>query len=184
MPVERVAARARVTDADCGITTLDRDLRDPFPLTVVADNLRSAFNLGGLFRTADAVGATRVFLCGYTATPDNPQVARSALGAETAVPCETFANVRDAVARLRAEGVAVYALETARDAVPVESFAFRFPCALLLGSERFGLDGDVVAGADAVLCLRTYGRKNSLNVVSAFAVAAYAARAAYNRENG
>ena len=184
VPVERVAVRARITDADCGITTQDRQRRETFPLTVVADNLRSAFNLGGLFRTADTVGAARVFLCGYTAGPDSPQVARSALGAERAVPCETFANVRDAISRLRGEGARVYALETARDAVPVEAFAFQFPCALVLGSERFGLDGDVVASADAVLRLRTYGMKNSLNVVSAFAVAAYAARVAFNGSGG
>lgn len=178
VPVERVASRAFVTDADLGIRTADATAPDRprLPLIAVADNLRSAFNVGGLFRTADAVGAEAVWLCGYTATPEHPAVRRAALGADESVPWRTFANVRDAVAELRAAGRAVYALETSERAEPVETFAFGAPCGLLLGSERFGLDPEVVRDADAVLRIDTFGAKNSLNVVCAFAVAAYAAR--------
>ena len=74
--------------------------------------------------------------------------------------------------RFRAEGRAVYALETAAAAVDVSAFEPSFPCALLLGNERFGLDPDVVAMADRILEIPSSGTKNSLNVVSAFAVAA------------
>lgn len=178
VPVERAASRAYVTDEDLGITT--EDVSGPRPpslrMIAVADNLRSAFNIGGLFRSADAIGLEAVWLCGYSATPEHPAVRRAALGADATVPWRTFPNVRDALAELRAEGRAVYALETARDAIPVQRFTFRFPSALLLGSERFGLDPEVVRTADAVLRLETFGTKNSLNVVSAFTAAAYAAR--------
>ena len=121
VPVERVASRAFVTDADLGIRTTDATAPDRprLPLIAVADNLRSAFNVGGLFRTADAVGAEAVWLCGYTATPEHPAVRRAALGADEAVPWRTFPNVRDAVAELRATGRAVYALETSERAEPV-----------------------------------------------------------------
>jgi tRNA(Leu) C34 or U34 (ribose-2'-O)-methylase TrmL len=181
VPVERIAARTRVTDPDMGVTGTDRETaRSPFPLTVVADNLRSAFNLGGVFRTADALGAEAVWLCGYSATPDHPHVARAALGAEASMPWRRWDDVRAAVASLRSSGAAVYALETSERAVAVEQHAFEFPCALLLGAERFGLDADVLAMVDALVRIEMYGRKNSLNVVSALAVAGYAARLRWN----
>ncbi len=186
VPVERVASRAHVTDADLGITTADATApaRPHLPLIVVADNLRSAFNVGGLFRTADAAGAESVWLCGYSATPEHPAVRRAALGADATMPWRSFPNVRDAVEALRARGRAVLALETSARATPVERFPFGAPCGLLLGSERFGLDPEVVRDADAVLRIDTFGAKNSLNVVCAFAVAVYAARWRFSSAHG
>ena len=137
--------------------------------------------MGGLFRTADFFGVESLVLCGYTATPENPQVVRAALGAEAAVPWRHVENIRDAVKALKAGGRKVYALETADNAQDVDSFPFEFPAALLLGSERFGLDPDVVAMADAVVAIPSHGVKNSLNVVVAFALAARALRARWER---
>lgn len=186
VPLERADARTRVTDADLGLTGEDAPgaVPDRFPLVAVADNLRSALNVGGLFRTADFFGVEGLWLCGYTADPGHPQVLRSALGAERTVPWRRFDGVREAVGALRAEGRRVYALETSERAVPPDRAAFEWPAALLLGSERFGLDPDVVASADACLSIPGHGAKNSLNVVSAFAVAAHAARAAWERSRG
>lgn len=172
VPLERVDRRAKVTDAEMGIRTSDAPGHaDRAPFVVVADNVRSAFNMGGIFRTADFFGAERIVLCGYSPTPENPQVAKTALGADASTPWERVADVRDAVDRLRAEGRRIYALETADGATDISRFAPVFPCAVLLGNERFGLDPDVVAMADEVLEIRSHGLKNSLNVVSAFAVA-------------
>jgi len=197
VPLERVDARTRITDADLGLTDTDRRVpaakrasptsegaaRPPalFPLVAVADNIRSAFNVGGLFRTADFFGVESLILCGYTATPENPQVVRAALGAEAAVPWRHVENIRDAVKTLKAEGRKIYALETAEGARDVDSFPFEFPAALLLGSERFGLDPDVVAKTDGVVAIPAHGIKNSLNVVVAFALAARALRARFGR---
>ena len=177
VPLERVDKRAKVTDAEMGIRTTDNQSSPVRPppsgrLAVVADNIRSAFNSGGIFRTADFFGVERLVLCGYTPGPDNPQVKKTALGADETVPWEHAGDIRDAIDRLRAEGYAVYALETADGAADIATFTPSFPCALLLGNERFGLDPDVVALADAVLEIPSHGMKNSLNVVSAFSVAA------------
>ncbi|MBR4653761.1 MAG: TrmH family RNA methyltransferase [Kiritimatiellae bacterium] len=181
VPLERVDRRTRVTDADMGIRSTDTPRHPvPAPVTVVADNIRSVFNAGGLFRTADFFGIERLVLCGYTPTPGNPQLAKTALGADSTVQWEHAADVRDAVDRLRAGGYAIYALETASSACDVMSFTPRFPCAILLGNERFGLDPDVVRMADAILEIPSHGTKNSMNVVSAFAVAAAAIRKAFD----
>ena len=173
VPLERVDKRVKVTDAEMGIRSVDTPRpADRAAYVVVADNLRSAFNAGGVFRTADFFGAEKLVLCGYTPGPENPQVVKTALGADETTPWERANDVREAIDRLRAEGRRIYALETADGARDISTFTPEFPCALLLGNERFGLDPDVVAMADEVLEIRSHGRKNSLNVVSAFAVAA------------
>ena len=181
VPVERVATRQRVTDADMQLLSTDSTaaVADTFPLTIVADNLRSAMNIGGIFRTAEFFGAQEVWLCGYTATPDHPHVAKSAMGSELLVPWRTFTDVRDAIAELHSQGRAVYALETAENAQDVTEFKYEFPSAILLGNERFGLDPEVVSLSDAVLAIRSNGSKNSLNVVSAAAITLCAARSSF-----
>ncbi len=181
VPVERVGSRTRITDAQMGITVTDRAERQTFPLTVVADNVRSAFNLGGMFRTADAIGAEALWLCGYSATPGHPQVDRAALGSEASVAWQHWDSAGGAIAALRTRGCTVIALETSSHSEPVERFEFPFPCALVLGCERFGLNPELVASADVRLRIETFGVKNSLNVVSALAVAGFAARWHWNK---
>lgn len=176
VPLERVDTRAKVTDVEMGIRSTDRPARKPsatngLRFVAVADNIRSAFNAGGLFRTADFFGAERLILCGYTPDPENAQVKKTALGADETVPWEKAGDIRDVIDRLRADGFAIYALETADGAQDIAVAPLKSPCALLLGNERFGLDPDVVACADAVLEIPSHGTKNSLNVVSAFAIA-------------
>ena len=97
---------------------------------------------------------------------------KTALGADETVPWEHAGDIRDVIDRLHAEGYFVYALETADGAADIATVIPSFPCAILLGNERFGLDPDVVAAADAILEIPSHGMKNSLNVVSAFAIAA------------
>ncbi|MGN0852814.1 MAG: TrmH family RNA methyltransferase [Kiritimatiellia bacterium] len=173
VPLERVDRRAKITDAEMGIRTTDEPGHvNRAAFAVVADNIRSAFNMGGIFRTADFFGAEKLVLCGYAPTPDNAQVKKTALGADESTPWTYAGDVRDAIDALRAEGRRIYALETVDGATDIAACDPVFPCALLLGNERFGLDPDVVAMADEVLEIPSRGLKNSLNVVSAFAVAA------------
>lgn len=183
VPCERVAARARVSDAEILVRCEDRpvDVACRMPVTVVADNIRSAFNVGGLFRTSAFLGVEQLLLCGYTATPEHPQVQRAALGGERAVPWRHVECLAEALAALRGRGVAIVALETAEQAVAPEMLDWPFPAALVLGNERFGLGAQPLAGADYVVSVPSYGGKHSLNVVSALAVCGYAARCAWAR---
>jgi tRNA G18 (ribose-2'-O)-methylase SpoU len=183
VPVEREVAKHRITDIDI----LDADLppetactASTLPLTVVVDSLRSAFNVGGIFRTAECFGVQELLLCGYTALPDNPQVARAALGAEQLVPWHQREDIRAALAALRAQGKPCIALETVAGAPAATTFTWSFPCALVLGNERFGLDPEIVSACDHVVRIPLFGRKNSLNVVSAFALAAHEIRRAWD----
>lgn len=178
VPLERLDRKVRVTDAEMGIRSVDTPGKaDRIPLYIVADNVRSAFNMGGIFRTADFFGASKVILCGYSPTPENQQVKKTALGADSSVEWEHCADVREKIAALKAEGVKVYALETAEGAVDISKWKMSLPAALILGNERFGLDPDILAMADSVVEIPSHGLKNSLNVVSALAVAAAFARA-------
>ena len=146
----------------------------PHPLTVVAHDIRSAHNVGSVFRTADSAGLEGVVLTGFTPTPDSPGVAKTALGAQDAVPWTQAASVLEAVASLRGRGYTIAALERTPDALEVASVkAGAFPLALVLGNEVWGVPGDVLEAADLVIGLPQYGVKASLNVSVAFGIAAY-----------
>ena len=186
VPVEREVARCKVTDIDILDTDIPPDAPPaaaPMPVTVVLDSIRSAFNVGGIFRTAESFGVTGITLCGYTPLPTQAQVARAALGTERNVPWQHVEGTRQAVAALKTDGVRCYALETVADAPDIGDTAWQFPCALLLGNERFGLDAETLAACDAIVRIPSFGRKNSLNVVSAFTLAAYEMRKSFSDQS-
>ena len=146
----------------------------PHPIVVVAHDLRSAHNVGSVFRTADSAGLAGVVLSGFTPTPDHRGVIKTALGAQDAVGWRSFDGVHDALAALRGEGYTIAALEIAPGAVaPGAVPASAFPLALVLGNEVAGVPPDVLEQADLIVGLPQYGVKASLNVSVAFGVAAY-----------
>lgn len=181
VPVERQLARTKITDIEILSTDKSPDAapRDTFPFTVVADNFRSAINIGTLFRVSECFGAKQIVLTGYSPEPSEGRAKAAALGAEAWVPFRRFHRTAEALQSLKAEGIRCVALETVPTAPLVADYAWLFPCALFLGSERFGLDPDVVQACDDIVRIPVFGRKNSLNVVTAFAIAAHAARLAY-----
>lgn len=186
VPCERELKRVKITDTEilsadlpAGVTPAGK-----MPLTVVADNFRSAVNVGTLFRVCDCFGVRDAVLCGYTPSPDDGRAKASALGSENWVPWTRFDRTLSAVHALREKGLRTVALETVEGASPLEDWEWPFPCAVFLGSERFGLDADVVEACDACVRIPVFGRKNSLNVVTAFSIVAYKARMAFERMKG
>lgn len=188
VPVEREVAQVKITDIDI----LDCDLPEsgaspihpPMPLTVVLDSIRSAFNVGGIFRSAECFGVQDVVLCGYTPLPDQPQVAKAALGTEQRIPWRYEEDILTAIHHLKASGITCYALETVANAPTVADTSWTFPAALILGNERFGLNPEVISVCDAVVRIPLFGLKNSLNVVSAFTIAAYEIKQSQNISPG
>ncbi len=143
------------------------------PVTLVLDRLRSAFNVGNIFRLAEATRAAGIVACGYTAAPPHPKLEKTARGCAELVPCTRAPDAATAVAELRRAGCTVYAVETVVGARPVWEQAFRFPAAFVLGNEALGIAPEALAGCDAVVCLPCFGRKNSVNVGNCAAVVLY-----------
>ena len=148
----------------------------PMPVRVVADSLRSSFNVGGVFRTGECFGVEAIVLTGYSADPGDARVARAAMGTDRIVAWSRRGSAGEALADLRAEGVFALALETGAGHPALEELSVRFPCAVLVGNERFGLSPTLLAAADARARIPTFGAKASLNVVSALAIALYELR--------
>lgn len=173
----RADASREGVDASACRTESERPLPRPrMPLTVVLDNLRSAFNVGSVFRTAECLRVAKLQLCGYTALPEaggSGHTGRAAMGADVHVPWEHCEKTSDAVKALRAQGIPVYALETVEGAASVHSFNFPQPCAFLLGNERHGIEADLLSLCTAPVRIPCHGVKNSLNVAVAFAISAY-----------
>lgn len=182
VPFERLLGRAS-RDDDFLVSTTDAPerLAVPAPAIAIADNLRSAFNVGAIMRTSEAFGFTGVWLTGYTPTPDQEKTARTSLGAEEAIPWRTLPRVHDAIARAKAEGYTVVALETAANSVSLDDFVWPERAAIVVGNERFGLEHEVLAEVDHVVRIPLHGRKNSLNVGIAFGIAASRYREALAR---
>lgn len=145
---------------------------------IVLDNVRSAFNVGSILRTADGAGIRRAHLCGITPTPENPKVAKTALSAEFVTPWCYATNAPEQVEQLKRSGLAVWALEGGQRSVSILEALQQPPTelALVAGNELAGVDPSVLALCDCVVSLPMLGFKRSLNVAVAFGIAMYLIR--------
>jgi len=135
--------------------------------------VRSAFNVGSIFRTAEAARATHLHLCGITPYPPNVQLDRTALGTALRVPSTHYRQTRDAILALRAEGVTIHAVEIDSRARSFRETPLPRPGALVFGHEVAGIDPEILAIADAIVALPMWGRKNSLNVAVTCGIAVF-----------
>ena len=144
-------------------------LAEKRPFAIVLDQVRSALNVGSIFRTADAFCARRLVLCGITARPPHREIQKTALGATETVTWSHLASTIDAVAQLRAEGYCVVSVEQTDTSTPLFDFqpAPDQPYAFVFGHEMQGVDKAVVAASDLRLEIPQYGTKHSLNVAVA-----------------
>ncbi len=145
----------------------------PGPLALL-DNIRSAWNVGAIFRTADGFGFSGLYLCGITPTPENDAVKKTSLGAETSLPWQYHPNALQTAQELHQIGYTLFALELTNDAVPLAQIR-EIPAktALILGSEVCGVDPEILSLCQRKLYIPMRGQKRSFNVAIAFAVAAY-----------
>jgi len=142
------------------------------PLYLVLDNLRSAFNIGSLFRTAECLGVSHIYLVGYTATPEHEAVQKTAMGTEVLVPWTSMNSIDDVIEDLKSKNIKMAALEISNASLNIFEEKTSPGLALFLGNERFGLEPKVLEKMDMVLEIPMKGQKNSLNVSNAFAIAA------------
>ena len=154
-------------------------------MTVILDNIRSLANVGSIFRTADAAGAGKIYLCGITPRPTDlfgrfrPQLAKVSLGAEKNVPWEYCKSIIRLIDKLKKEGYKILAVEQDKKSIPyyklkVESRKpVKSKVALILGNEVRGLSPAILKRADKILEIPMSGKKESLNVSVAFGIVAF-----------
>lgn len=148
----------------------------PIEIHAFLDNVRSLYNVGSIFRTAEAVGISHLHLCGMTPTPDNPRLAKTAIGAEQMIAWQHHNNGLIAAENLCDQGFALWAIEGGEEAMPL--FETDVPqdnqrIVLVIGNELAGVDPGILAICERILYIPMGGRKESLNVTVAFGIAAY-----------
>jgi 23S rRNA (guanosine2251-2'-O)-methyltransferase len=142
---------------------------------VILHNIRSAYNVGSIFRSSDAFGVDKIFLTGYTPTPDNHnKIKKTALGAEENIEWEYREEVEEVINQLKKEKVRVVALEQTDKSLPIDNFFQEdFSLGLILGNEVTGVEKEVLELVNEAVKISMFGKKESLNVSVAFGVAAY-----------
>jgi tRNA G18 (ribose-2'-O)-methylase SpoU len=158
------------------------DAVKPLPVSLLLDNVRSMYNVGSFFRTADGAGAERIFLSGITARPPKSGITKTALGAEDTVPWVDCPSPLVTVRALRQQGYEIAAAETAVTAVDIFDWQPRWPVLLLFGHEVEGVSEELLAECDTYVRLPMLGLKHSLNVASAGAILLYELLRKYRSE--
>ena len=165
----------RVRNRDAPIDAKSYRELPKHPLYLVLDNLRSAFNVGAIFRVADTARLRSVITCGYTAHPPHVKLEKTALGTLDYVHSRHFDTTTAAIADLQGRGIPVWGVETTSASRLYTATRFPQPVALVLGNEALGVDPKVLARCDALIEIPMFGYKNSLNVAAAAAVVVFEA---------
>lgn len=144
-------------------------------LEAMLDNIRSAWNVGSIFRTCDGIGIRKIYLCGISPTPENPKVGKTALGAENSLSWEHANNGVDIARALKSRRAMLWALEDLPGAEPLFQTALpkvNETVVLIVGNEVCGVDPGIIELCDRVISIPMHGMKQSFNVAIAFAIAA------------
>ena len=135
------------------------------PLVVILENIRSAYNVGSVFRTADAFLLESVYLCGYTAHPPHKEIKKTALGAEETVKWQHFKDIRAAIKELRENGYEIYAVEQAENSLLLNEFKKENKkLAVIFGNEVTGVEQSTIELTDGCIEIPQLGMKHSLNI--------------------
>jgi 23S rRNA (guanosine2251-2'-O)-methyltransferase len=143
-------------------------------IVVILDNIRSRENVGSIFRTADAAGVSKVYLCGITPCPPHDKISKSSLGADSMVPWEYHKQTWRVIKKLNQEGYATIALELGKGSENIFSTNFNNSVALVVGNEVSGLSSTIIKLCEKKVAIPMYGQKESLNVAVATGIALYA----------
>lgn len=141
---------------------------------IICHNIRSLYNVGSVFRIADAFAINKIFLTGYTGTPKNPRLSKTSLGAEKTVAWEYRRHLKKVLNKLKKEKFQIIALENnVPNTTPLNRFKTKFPMALLLGEEVAGTKSRYLKMCDKIVDIPMKGSKESLNVSVAAGIAVH-----------
>ena len=145
------------------------------PIYLILDNVIDTYNIGSLFRLADAIAAEKIYICGDTEYPPSSRIHKAAVGTEEWVPWIKVDKATDAIKSLNKDGVQIIAVEQSPRSIPYSllSMKAQFPCAIVVGNETTGISNEVLEAADIIVELPLFGVNKSLNVWGTAAVISY-----------
>jgi len=145
---------------------------DKTPVIVVLENIRSAYNVGSVFRTCDAFLVEAIYIIGYTAQPPHKEIKKTALGAEETVEWTYFETTAEAIAALREKGFNIYAAEQAEGSYQLNAIGFEpdEKIAVVFGNEVAGVEQSTILLCDGCIEIPQLGMKHSLNIATAAGV--------------
>ena len=143
------------------------------PIFVIADNISSIHNVGSLFRTCDAVGIEKLYLCGISPYPPRKEISKTALGAENSVPWEYHEDIFQVLTYFKTQNIPIVALEHTHSSRDFQEFTYPFPLAIILGNEVEGISEGVMPFIDHAIEIPMAGIKQSLNVSVAAGILLY-----------
>lgn len=152
-----------------------------FPISVILENIRSAYNVGSVFRTADSFLIESMIITGYTATPPHKEIKKTALGAEDSVQWKYMKDTSEAIGFFRAQNYRVFAVEQASESLSLEQFNFgeNEKIAFIFGNEVSGVDEKTISLCDGCIEIPQFGVKHSLNVSVAAGIVLWQAVSSY-----
>lgn len=143
------------------------------PIYFVLDEVLDTFNIGSMFRLADAVAIEKMYLCGRMETPPSHRIHKAAVGTEKWVPWEHIKTSTDAVKMLKKNGVYTIAIEQDDRSISYTKMKPKFPVAIVLGHESSGVKKDTLKAVDEIIELPMHGVNISFNVWGSASIAAY-----------
>jgi tRNA G18 (ribose-2'-O)-methylase SpoU len=143
------------------------------PLVLVLDNVLDTYNIGTFFRLADALALKKIYLCGQVVTPPNIKIHRSSVGTWKWIPWEHCPSTVNCLKKLKKDGYQIVAIEQTNNSKSYLESNYKFPVALVLGSESQGISSEVLKLAHQTVELPMFGINKSLNVLVAASVISY-----------
>lgn len=150
-------------------------------LILILENIYDTYNVGGLFRLADALAVEKIYLCGQMEIPPNPKIAKASVGTDKIVPWEYKETALEAIKEIRAmnkstlkdDDFLIYAVEQAKNSVPYTSVDYGSKAVIIVGNETFGVTEETLGQVDKILEIPMWGINKSLNVIVSCAIVAY-----------
>lgn len=152
-------------------------------LVVILDNLRSAFNVGSIFRTSECFGVNKLYLSGYTPNPKNRKVVETSMGTTKYLNYELIKSTEKKIAELKNLGYKIYSFETVNSAKNLFDVKFEEKSCFIFGNEALGIPEDIIKKSDEIVKIPVLGWKNSLNVGVSFSVGVYEYLKQFRGEN-
>jgi len=143
------------------------------PMYFILENIYDTYNIGGLFRLADALAIEKMYICGQSEIPPNAKIKKASIGTYKVVPWEYKRTAEEAIEELKTTEIKIIAVEQANNSVPYQKADYSNPIALILGNETYGVTPETLKLADQIVEIPMWGINRSLNVIVSAAIVSY-----------